>query len=279
MGPMGATTETGFGWATPVLSYAMACVGSALGLRCTVRALDASGRSKRNWLFTAAVSIGAGIWTMHFIAMLGFAVTGTEIRYAVSLTLLSLVIPILMTWAGMLIVGYGRSRALSLSLGGAVTGFGVVAMHYTGMAAMRLNASLDYNLGTVALSVLIAVAAATAALWAGLTIRGPVAAIGASMIMGVAVTAMHYTGMRAAEVSVAAQTVASGHVPSGGATAMAFILPMIVCLGSTLFLTSAFVALSPTGRQPQTSDESEDDDGTPSPNGALTMAERQGSHA
>ena len=278
MGPMGATTETGFGWATPVLSYAMACVGSALGLRCTVRALDASGRSKRNWLLTAAVSIGAGIWTMHFIAMLGFAVTGTEIRYAVSLTLLSLLIPILLTWVGMLIVGYGRSRTLSLGLGGAVTGFGVVAMHYTGMAAMRLNASLDYNVGTVALSVLIAVAAATAALWAGLTIRGPVAAIGASMIMGVAVTAMHYTGMRAAEVSVATQAVASGSVPGGGATAMAFILPMIVCLGSTLFLTSAFVALSPTGRQPRDSDESEDDDGAPRA-GTRPAAERQGSHA
>jgi len=278
MGPMGATTETGFGWATPVLSYAMACVGSALGLRCTVRALDASGRSKRNWLLTAAVSIGAGIWTMHFIAMLGFAVTGTEIRYAVSLTLLSLVIPILFTWAGMLIVGYGRSRTVSLSLGGAVTGFGVVAMHYTGMAAMRLNASLNYNIGTVALSVLIAVAAATAALWAGLTIRGPVAAIGASMIMGVAVTAMHYTGMRAAEVSVAAQTVASGHVPGGGATAMAFILPMIVCLGSTLFLTSAFVALSPTGSQARDADEPDDDD-VPPPGRRRPTAERQGSHA
>jgi NO-binding membrane sensor protein with MHYT domain len=278
MGPMGATTETGFGWATPVLSYAMACVGSALGLRCTVRALDASGRSKRHWLLTAAVSIGAGIWTMHFIAMLGFAVTGTEIRYAVSLTLLSLVIPILLTWAGMLIVGYGRSRTLSLCLGGMVTGFGVVAMHYTGMAAMRLNASLDYNLGTVALSVLIAVAAATAALWAGLTIRGPVAAVGASLIMGVAVTAMHYTGMRAAEVSVAAQTVASGHVPSGGATAMAFILPMIVVLGSTLFLTSAFVALSPTGRQARDPGVDEDDEAL-LPSRSRTLTERQSSHA
>ena len=145
MGPMGATTETGFGWATPVLSYVMACVGAALGLRCTVRALDATGSSKRNWLLTAAVAIGSGIWTMHFIAMLGFAVTGTEIRYAVSLTLLSLVVPILLTWAGMLIVGYGRSRTASLSLGGMVTGFGVVVMHYTGMAAMRLTGNIDYN--------------------------------------------------------------------------------------------------------------------------------------
>jgi NO-binding membrane sensor protein with MHYT domain len=246
MGPMGATTETGFGWATPVLSYVMACVGAALGLRCMVRALDATGRARRNWLLAAAVAIGAGIWTMHFIAMLGFAVTGTEIRYTVSLTLLSLLVPIVLTWIGMLIVGYGRSRAISLCLGGVVTGFGVVVMHYTGMAAMRLHGDISYNASTVALSVLIAVAAATAALWAGLTVRGPIAGIGASLIMGVAVSAMHYTGMRAAEVKVASETVGSGQAPTGGATAMDFILPMIVCLGSALFLTSAFVALSPT---------------------------------
>src|SRR5262245_11976946 len=104
MGPMGATTETGFGWATPVLSYVMACVGAALGLRCTVRALESTGRVKRAWLSAAAVSLGAGIWTMHFIAMLGFAVTGTEIRYAVWLTLLSLLAPIVLTWAGLLVV-------------------------------------------------------------------------------------------------------------------------------------------------------------------------------
>ena len=273
MGPMGATTETGFGWATPVLSYAMACVGAALGLRCTVRALEASGRTRRNWLAAAAVAIGAGIWTMHFIAMLGFAVTGTEVRYAVSLTLLSLLIPIVLTWVGMLIVGYGRSRALSLCLGGTVTGFGVVVMHYTGMAAMRLNGSVSYDAATVALSVLIAVGAATAALWAGLTVRGPIAAVGASLIMGVAVTAMHYTGMRAAEVKVASATVASGHVPAGGASAMAFILPMIVCLGSALFLTSAFVALSPTTSASRT---------PPARNGAPRFdraSQERGSHA
>lgn len=250
MGPMGATTETGFGWATPVLSYVMACVGAALGLQCTVRALAATGRTKRNWLLAAAVAIGAGIWTMHFIAMLGFVVTGTEIRYAIPLTLLSLLVPIVLTWIGLLIVGYGRSRAVSLGLGGTVTGFGVVVMHYTGMAAVRLNGDIGYDAPTVALSVLIAVAAAIAALWAGLTVRRPLAAIGASLIMGLAVSAMHYTGMRAAEVKVAAQTTAaqpitSGPVPSGGATAMDFLLPMIVCLGSALFLTSAFVALSP----------------------------------
>jgi hypothetical protein len=69
--------------------------------------------------------------------------------------------------------------------------------------------------------------------------------------------------MRAAEVKLATETVASGHAPTGGASAMAFILPMIVCLGSALFLTSAFVALSPTGsglRQPADGDADHNQD-------------------
>ena len=89
---MGHLDHATFGWLTPVLSYAMACIGAALGLRCTVRALAATGRSRRNWLITAASAIGTGIWTMHFVAMLGFGVSGTEIHYNVPLTILSLVV-------------------------------------------------------------------------------------------------------------------------------------------------------------------------------------------
>lgn len=94
---MGHLDHAALGWLTPVLSYVMACVGAALGLRCTVRALSATGRSRRNWLLTAASAIGTGIWTMHFVAMLGFGVTGTEIRYDVPLTVLSLLMA--MAWS------------------------------------------------------------------------------------------------------------------------------------------------------------------------------------
>ena len=92
---MGHMDHASFGWLTPTLSYAMACVGAALGLRCTVRALATTGPSRRNWLITAASALGTGIWTMHFIAMLGFSVSGTEIRYNVPLTVLSLVVAML----------------------------------------------------------------------------------------------------------------------------------------------------------------------------------------
>ena len=244
MGAMGSMTELGYGWLTPILSYLMAVLGSALGLRCTVRAVAATGRARRNWLLTAASAIGSGIWTMHFIGMLGFTVTGTEIRYNVPLTVLSLVSAVVFVGIGVFAVGYGKHKVRSLLLGGTTTGFGVAAMHYLGMLALDLHGSLRYDPTTVALSVIIAVGAATAALWAGLNIAGLVAAGGAALVMGLAVSSMHYTGMYAVTVQVHP----SG-APLHGATLMQFIFPLAVGLGSYLFLTSAFVALSPTAHE------------------------------
>lgn len=181
----------------------MACTGSALGLRCTVRGLDATGRSRRNWLIAAASAIGTGIWTMHFVAMLGFGVTGTQIRYNVPLTILSLLVAMAVVGAGLFAVGYGRDRHRALVFGGLTTGVGVASMHYLGMAALQLHGQVRYDLALVALSVVIAVVAATAALWAALSIRSPVAVAAASLVMGGAVSSMHYTGMMAVSVRVA----------------------------------------------------------------------------
>jgi hypothetical protein len=103
---MGHLDHAAFGWLTPVLSYVMACIGAALGLRCTVRALGATGRSRRNWLVTAASAIGTGIWTMHFVAMLGFSVRGTDIRYDVPLTILSLVVAMAVVSTGPVLIFY-----------------------------------------------------------------------------------------------------------------------------------------------------------------------------
>ncbi|WP_063726505.1 MHYT domain-containing protein [Streptomyces sp. RTd22] len=229
------------GWLSPVTAYVMACIGAALGLHCTMKALVSDGRSRRNWLVTASVAIGSGIWTMHFIAMLGFGVDGTPIRYDVPLTLLSLLVAVAVVGAGVFTVGYGRSRGRSLLVGGLGTGLGVGAMHYLGMAALRFHGSVGYELPIVVLSLVIAVVAATAALWAAVVVRGPAGATLASLVMGLAVSSMHYTGMAAVRIELA---------PHGGvldgATATQFIFPLAVVLGSFLFLASAFVALSPT---------------------------------
>ncbi|MFE4354965.1 MHYT domain-containing protein [Kitasatospora sp. NPDC056800] len=241
---MGTINHLSFGWLTPALSYLMACAGAALGLRCTLRGLAASGPARRNWLVTAAAAIGSGIWTMHFVAMFGFTVDGTELRYNVPLTVLSLVVAVLVTGLGLTVVCYGRHRGLSLLSGGVTTGLGVAAMHYLGMAALRMHGGLHYDAGTVALSVLVAVGAATAALWAAVTIRNVYAAAAAAMAMGLAVSCMHYTGMAAVHVRL--EPTRTG---LGGVSPMEFVFPLAVGLGSFLFLASAFVALSPTAQE------------------------------
>src|ERR1044072_4905501 len=74
-----------YGLVAPVAAYLTACLGSALGLRCTVRSLALDRSRKPGWLALGAVSIGCGIWSMHFIAMLGFQVSGAAISYDTTL--------------------------------------------------------------------------------------------------------------------------------------------------------------------------------------------------
>ncbi|MFI0545202.1 MHYT domain-containing protein [Streptomyces sp. WSLK1-3] len=226
-----------YGAVTPVAAYLMACLGGALGLRCIVRTLLSTQSWKAGWLALGAASIGCGIWTMHFIAMIGFQVVETRIRYDAGLTVLSLAVAIVVVGIGVFIVGYRGASPLSLSFAGVITGLGVAAMHYLGMAALHLNGTVRYDPVVVALSVVIAIVAATAALWAAVTIRGFLTSLGASLIMGVAVTGMHYTGMSAVSVHV--------HGTTGGSWAgdspTSLLLPML--LGPVVFLLLAGVVV------------------------------------
>ncbi|RDI43680.1 MHYT domain-containing protein [Nocardia mexicana] len=184
------------GLLTPILAYLMSFIGSVLGLRCAVHAR--SSRWPGGWLVAAAVALGGcGIWVMHFTAMLGFSVQGMTLRYDVPMTLLSAAIAIVVVWIGLSIVVRVRREILALPIGGAITGVGVAAMHYLGMSAMHVGAHVEYNITLVALSVVIAVVAATAALWFMLHVHGFGATLGAAVIMGLAVCGMHYTGMAA----------------------------------------------------------------------------------
>ncbi|MFF4030992.1 MHYT domain-containing protein [Streptomyces sviceus] len=226
-----------YGAVTPVAAYLMACLGGALGLRCIVRTLLNAQSWKAGWLALGAASIGCGIWTMHFIAMIGFQVVETRIRYDAGLTVLSLAVAVVVVGIGVFIVGYRGASPLNLAFAGAVTGLGVAAMHYLGMAALHLNGTIRYDAAVVALSVVIAIVAATAALWAAVTIRGFLTSLGASLIMGVAVTGMHYTGMAAVSVHV--------HDGTGGSWAggspSSLLLPML--LGPAIFLLLAGVVV------------------------------------
>ena len=184
----------------PLLAYLVSAVGCFLGLRCTTRARVYRGAAKVRWLTLAAFAIGStGIWVMHFIAMLGFTIPDQSVRYNVPITILSMVIAIVVVGIGTFIVGY-RNGTGPLVLGGVIIGLGVASMHYIGMSAIRVQGSLSYNPLLVAASIVIAVIAGTAALWAAVRLHTLMSTIVASLIMGVAVSGMHYTGMAALRV-------------------------------------------------------------------------------
>src|SRR5262249_57864146 len=119
----------------------------------------------------AGVAIGGtGIWLMHFMAMIGFDVPETIVRYDVPTTVLSLVISVMIVSFGLFVVGMGRPAVWKVLVGGPVTGIGVAVMHYTGMTAIRMGGTMAFDQRTVVLSVVIAVVAAIVALAVALVI-------------------------------------------------------------------------------------------------------------
>ncbi len=238
-----------YGLLTPVLAYAMSCLGCFLGLRCTTRAREVRGPARIRWLLLAAVTIGvAGIWGMHFIAMLGFTIPGQTIRYNVPVTILSMVIAVVVVSIGLLIVGLGGDRLRPLLTGGLIIGLGVSAMHYIGMAAMRMPDTMRYNNGLVLLSVTIGVVTGTVALWAALRLDTVWSAFAACLIMGVAVSGMHYTGIAAMHVYPAA---ADGGMTAvqAGASASSFLVPLIIGISILTMVMTAAISLSPAGAE------------------------------
>ncbi|MFG2449009.1 MHYT domain-containing protein [Streptomyces sp. NPDC048512] len=226
-----------YGLVTPLVAYFMACLGGALGLRCTTRSMLVAGPWRAGWLALGSVAIASGIWTMHFIAMMGFAVDETPVHYDRPTTFASLGVAIVMVGIGIFIVGYQGATGTALFTGGTITGLGVASMHYLGMAGMRLNGNLEYNTFTVSASVVIAVVAATAALWAAGQVRGFLWSVGASLVMGLAVSGMHYTGMTALSVHLHGSAGAS---PAGDSAA-SLLAPMMI--GPLAFLCLAGVVV------------------------------------
>jgi len=240
-----------YGLLNPVLGYLMSCLGAFIGLRCLTRARVYMGATRALWLSLAAVAIGAtGIWAMHFIAMLGYTIPGQTITYNVPLTIISMLVAVAVVAVGLFIVGFTKAQVISLPrllTGGVIVGLGVASMHYLGMEAINMPDMMSYNAFLVALSVLIAIAAGTAALYAGLKVRGIGATLGASALMGVAVSGMHYTGMAGMKVYAAsAAGVYAAGTPGSGATATSFLLPLVLGIAVFTFLATIVIMLAPS---------------------------------
>src|SRR4029079_4264650 len=161
------------------------------------RVKGAQGGTRRVWLWAAAVAMGGGKWSLDFICMLAFTLPMT-MSYDVGLTILSLLVAIVVTSGGFYVISFANGSPLYLILGGIFMGLGIIAMHYTGMAAMQGNVEISYDPLLGELSVVIAIGAATIALWLAFRTTDLAQKLVAAVVMGLAISGMHYTGMQAA---------------------------------------------------------------------------------
>jgi NO-binding membrane sensor protein with MHYT domain len=244
-----------YGAFNPVAAYLLAFLGSFLGLLCTGRARAARTRGRRNrWLVIAAFSIGgAAIWLMHFTAMLGFDVPTSPVRYDIAFTMISLALAVVTVGAGLMVVGHGRRSFTKTVVAGSLTGIGVLAMHYTGMAGMHVSGQIHYRPALVVASGVIAVVAATVALWFTQSVKGWAPITGAAAVMAVAVCGMHYTGMAAMSVELDRVV---GPAISG-------IRPLMMIVPITVVTAATIVAMALSALQAMTEEEFTNGAGTP----------------
>jgi len=221
-----------------LLSFLIAVFSSAIAIHITAQAISVKKKSSRMLMLgSGSVALGGGVWSMHFIGMLAFALC-TSVSYQPGLTFLSLIPSIAASWVALDLISKKQLRSLQLLSGGVLVGAGIGTMHYMGMAAMQMSVALRYDLPMFLLSILVAVVLAIIALWVRFGLRRFNLAphwltLLSSVVMGAAISGMHYTGMAAARF-----------VPPPGFTpindsndiswqlslAVAFITLMITCL-------------------------------------------------
>ena len=185
------------------LSYLPAILSAYAALNLADRIIDSRHSSiKYLWMIAGAGTMGIGIWSMHFIGMLSYKMS-MPIFYDLEITMLSMVPAIFASAIALHVISRRGLTTRLLFVGGVLMGAGIGAMHYTGMAAMRMNAAIKYHPWMFSLSVVIAVSLATLALYIKFSpikkfsLSKKLSKTGSALIMGLAVTCMHYTAMTA----------------------------------------------------------------------------------
>lgn len=222
-----------------IVSILVAMLASFTALDMAGRVATSTGRVALIWLLGGGFAMGVGIWAMHFIGMLSMSLD-MVMSYNEPLTALSMVIAICASIFALWLVCRGDLPFRRLCGGALVLGCGVAAMHYTGMAAMMFSPGIVWNWVWVALSIVIALVASGAALWLAFKLREGKAHVnllrmGASVVMGIAIAGMHYTGMAAASFPMSSHATQMG--VNGNWLAILVTVVTLAILGITLLVS------------------------------------------
>jgi diguanylate cyclase len=189
------------------LSIVVAMLVSYTALRLAARVAANEGHGARIWLGIGATAMGIGIWSMHFIGMLAFSLP-IPLAYDIPTTLASLAVAIVTSGFALAITSGQRLTIARLGASAIAMGAGISTMHYMGMGAIAIVPAISYDPLLVAISVLIAVSASFVALWLffrlreGHSLPQQLTRMAAAVVMGVAISGMHYTAMAASRFAL-----------------------------------------------------------------------------
>jgi len=219
----------------------IAIFASYAALELAGRVTAARNQARLAWLIGGATAMGTGIWSMHYTGMLAFRLP-MPVYYHVPTVLLSLLAAIFASFIALFIVSREQLTSFRVIVGSLLMGAGIATMHYTGMAAMRLAAMHHYNPGLWLLSVVLAIVISLVALWLTFHFReersGRLLKVATSILMGLAIPVMHYTGMAAVSYMPDSETPdLSNALDISRLANSAVILATLIILG-TVMLTS-----------------------------------------
>ncbi|MEQ2526891.1 EAL domain-containing protein [Bacillaceae bacterium CLA-AA-H227] len=192
--------EGSYNYSIVILSIAIAILASYSALSISAKVAHTRGKNRLFWLLAGSLTMGGGIWSMHFVGMLAFHMPMT-IKYDGVLTALSMLASFLSSFIAFYITKEPKNNRLKMAIGGFIMGSGIVTMHYMGMEAMIMPLEMTYDRSLWILSAIIALVASYSALFLFLRFRNQSSASWlkwlSAITMGFAIGGMHYTGMKA----------------------------------------------------------------------------------
>ncbi|MGI5255530.1 MHYT domain-containing protein [Actinacidiphila glaucinigra] len=198
------------------------------------------------WLTAGALTLGFGIWGMHTIVMLGFAVDGMTVRHTVFPMVLTGLLSLGSVGLGLYLIGACPNR-VGFLVAGTGTGLGLVGMHCISMAAVEAPAEFSYSSAMVTVvAVVLATAAATAMIWVAATVKGRIAAIGCSLLTAALLWVTQYIALTSVDVTPTDEV--AGH--GAGKEGIYFIVPLIVALGTVMLAVVSALCLTPVHDAP-----------------------------
>ena len=211
-------------------ALAICIIAVAASLTAYRRAMTTLGPRRLAWMLVVALMLGSGVWATHFLAMLAYQ-SELGISYGPGLTAVSLLVAIGGMGSGVMIATRLQT-ASGRFFGGALCGASIAAMHFLGVAAMRLPASITWDAGLVAVAILLGIGGGAASFVVGKDLANLKRGAAAVALLALGIAGLHFTAMGAVTLTPGVMTAPQAGLYGGRDLAIAVGVLAIIILAS-----------------------------------------------